>query len=662
MGSATGFRTDIQGLRAVAVALVVLAHVGVPGLEGGFIGVDVFFVLSGYLITGQLVDELNARGRVRLTDFYVRRIRRILPAALVVAALTTIGCLFLVAPLRRETTLLDALATVLFVPNLRFGAEGVDYLAESIPSPFQHYWSLGVEEQFYLVWPLLLILLALARRRIVLIAGVGAVALASFAASVATTPVDPSLAFFLPHTRAWEFAAGALLALFPALPASAGTAVLGWLGAGGIVATAVLLSPETAYPGWAALAPVAATCAALAGDAPGGPRVVLGLRPVQWIGAVSFSLYLVHWPLLRLTQEAVGLQTPLPLAVTIALGVLAVPLAGVLHRTVERPFRVRRGVPTPRRRTLLAALATTLLLAGSATGAAAASADPRLATDRVAADTAGEELPDGTTFVPSNLAPTLDRAARDVGDLQLDGCQQQKNEPELVVCEYGDPDAATTVALFGDSHAGRWFPALHEVVDRHGVRLITLVKSGCRSVDSEVAWSSTKNPSCTQWREAALAELVAEQPALILLANHLPPMPERNPRILQERWQEALSSSIERLPSARVAVVTDTPQLTAPPRYCLSANLSAADRCAESRDEVLNAPIAAAEQALASAGDLARIDLTDRFCNESTCPAVIGSTLVYSDDHHVTATFSRSLADALDDQLGPVLAAASLGG
>lgn len=209
-----GFRTDVQGLRAIAVGLVLLYHAGVPLITGGYVGVDVFFVISGFLISTHLLESLDRDGRIRFADFYARRIRRILPASLVVAALTALAAVVFYPPLGLERVLRDAFATILYVPNVWFAIQNTDYLADHSPSPFQHYWSLGVEEQFYLFWPLLLVFLVLLvrRRRAFVIGGIAVIAAVSMISGIVLTPIDQPSAFFLLPTRAWELLIGALVA------------------------------------------------------------------------------------------------------------------------------------------------------------------------------------------------------------------------------------------------------------------------------------------------------------------------------------------------------------------------------------------------------------------------------------------------------------------
>jgi hypothetical protein len=388
--------------------------------------------------------------------------------------------------------------------------------------------------------------------------------------------------------------------------------------------------------------------------------VILSLRPVQFIGAISFSLYLVHWPILVLAHERIGTDEPLGVSLGLAFVLASVPLAWLLYRFIETPFRTgERGEGTGQRgaRTVLAASAaiTLVVVGGLIVGGAAVSRLP-LTSDRAGEQRVASALPPGTDFVPSNITPSLRAATSDTGEIYTNGCQQSRGESELLSCSFGDVDSTRVIALFGDSHAGRWFPALDGASTALGYRLDTFTKSGCRSEETASAWESGDNVSCSQWRREAVARLNANPPDVIVLANHLGPSPGRNPVIQEEDWTAGLSELLDRLPaSSLIVTLADSPEFTSSPVVCLSDNLDEADACSASRAAALNPAIRGAQEAAAAQHGSVVVDLTDYFCNESTCPAVIGTTLVYSDEHHVTATFSRGLASALEQRLAPYL-------
>ncbi len=662
-----GFRPDIQGLRAIAVVAVVLYHARLPLLGGGFAGVDVFFVISGFLIGGHLLTSLRETGRVDLPHFYARRARRILPASLVVVLLTVLASLLFAAPVRLPEILGDAAAAVLSVPNVRFAIEQTDYLAGTAPSPLQHFWSLGVEEQFYLALPVLLLALwALLRgRRAGLIVALAALSVASFVLMLALGPDDP-WTFFGLASRAWELGAGVLLAAVaaqvPRLPAAAAHLATA-IGLAGLVASLLLLgAPGVVHPGPATLLPVLATCLVIGGGshpavAASPLRRLWALPPVAWLGAVSYSLYLVHWPLLALAQEQAGLDDPLPLAATLALAAAAVPLAALLHHLVERPaLRSHRLAGWRPRRTFAVSAALVIALAGGALAGAPAVATIPLDAGRPVAERPLTELPEGTPFVPTNLAPPLRQAEADTGVLYTEGCQQNKERAELLVCDFGDVDAETTVAVFGDSHAARWFPAVQAAFAGEPVRVISLTKSGCRSLERAEVWSAAPNRTCSDWRAAAIDYLTANPPTVLLLGNHVGRGADSDPAVESATWSAATASTLARLPSAsQVVLLAETPQFAVAPPVCLSEHLDDALACAEPRTTALNPAVIDAERAVAEQSGAGFVDLNDWFCGPVLCPVIIDANLVYTDEHHVAATFSARLGPPLRQALRPWL-------
>ena len=351
-GATGGFRPDVEGLRGVAVLAVLLFHAGFTGLGGGFVGVDVFFVISGFLITGLLVREHGRTGTIRLSAFYARRVRRLLPAALTTLVVTLVASMVLVAPLDRPGVAADASAAALSVANIRFAVSTGDYFANlSAPSPFLHYWSLAVEEQFYLVWPALILLVARGAtpvRRVGIV--LAALSVVTFAASVWLTDVAPTWAFYSLPTRAWQLGLGGLLALGGSRLAARlprAVVVAGWVGLGSILAAAVLYSSEMPYPGFAAAVPTVATAAVLLGGAGRfGPGVLLETAPLRFLGRISYSPYLWHWPVFVLVPLAIGTVPDLP-TVLLMVGV-AVGIATASYVLIETPFRQGIGGAKPR--------------------------------------------------------------------------------------------------------------------------------------------------------------------------------------------------------------------------------------------------------------------------------------------------------------------------
>jgi peptidoglycan/LPS O-acetylase OafA/YrhL len=353
-GGAENFRPEIQALRAVAVALVVLYHVYQPIVPGGFVGVDVFFVISGYLITSHLLREVDSTGTVSITRFWARRIRRLLPAAFTVLAVSFVAALVLLPRSVWRQTADEISSSALYMQNWMLAGRtlhGDIFGANATVA--QHYWSLSTEEQFYLVWPLLIVLvLFLARKNTsrnhrLLALTLAAVFVISLTVSIIATYSNQNYAYFLTPVRAWEFAAGALVVFAPRATrwlspakASAVQAVASWGGLALIAAAAVGFSHSTVFPGFAALLPVAgATLVIWAGSSPRrwSPRAIASLPPVQLVGNLSYSIYLWHWPIVAVL--GVYLQHTFGLFAGIVVGAASVLLAWATKRWVEDPVR-----------------------------------------------------------------------------------------------------------------------------------------------------------------------------------------------------------------------------------------------------------------------------------------------------------------------------------
>jgi len=675
------FRADIQGLRAVAVLLVLAYHAGVPWLSGGYTGVDVFFVISGFLITGLIVREVQQTGRLSLPHFYARRIKRLLPATSVVfvavAALTV-----LVLPVTRWRDIAgDIVASAVYLVNWRLADRSVDYLAaDAAPSPLQHFWSLAVEEQFYIVWPLLIVALFWRRRRGSttrrLFWGLLAIAVPSFLWSVHLTTANPGAAYFVTTTRLWEMAVGALLAVLVArterIPARV-RRVVGWAGLAAIGYAALTFDAATAFPGAAALVPtLGAAAVLLAGGGDGSGEVrALTAAPMQTIGAWSYSLYLWHWPLLVAatavwggTDGSLGLVPGL-LVVTAS----ALP-AWLTYRTVEQPFHRSRRLRVPWRAMVLAAACVAVGL-----GSAGAIGYATTREAPTAADAPGAEvLGDGpTTDAPapappdtvSQVTPALADAPDDVADVYADGCHQDQHSAEVTSCVYGVEDSDTVVALVGDSHAAHWQPALRDLAETNGWRLETYTKSACLFADTVVWDAGEEKPyeSCAAWQAAVRARLTADPPDIAVVSS------AGSYRLARDGERMSIADSAEGLASAtaanwqaledagiEVVAIVDTPAPGFDVPECVAENRDDLTACAVPLEEAVarsGASLHHAAAALAPAVDL--VDVTAYVCPWEECVPVVGGVLTHSDAHHLTATYSRSLAPRLEEHLTPLV-------
>jgi peptidoglycan/LPS O-acetylase OafA/YrhL len=684
------FRPDIEGLRAVAVLLVLAYHARIPGFPGGYIGVDVFYVVSGFLITGLIVRELQATGRVDLVAFYARRLRRLLPAALVVIALTVIASAIVLPPLRVPDVAADGAAAALYVSNIRFAAQATDYLqAELDPSPLLHFWSLGVEEQFYLFWPALLLLVAGRRtnvRRIGLVVAI--VALLSFALGIAWTESDAPLAFFLLPARAWELAVGAALAIgvtrLSRVPTSFATVAVG-AGLGAILIGAVVFDTDTPFPGTAALLPVLGAALVIAGGiAQPLNRVsrLVAIRPMRWIGGISYSLYLWHWPLLVLPAAAVGSELPWP--ARLGLVALTFVLAEASRRWIEDPIRHGRVAKLRPSRSIGVALASSVVVATVSLGLGVTAGPPAVAgsignasesavvdldlptplpssalataTDAPATPSAEPTLaPTPAGPVPVDLVPPLATVRQDLPAIYADECHAEWKEVAPPDCVYGRKDGKT-VFLIGDSHAAHWFPTFQRLADEQDWRLISLTKSACPVADLPVYNGTLKREytECDTWRAAVLDRISREKPAMVVVSDSRigqlwvegTPVPYTD---REDLWATGLERSLDELRKLtdHLVVIGDTPRPAEDAPVCVSDHLDDALACATPLSQAITPAWTATERTVSGETGATFIDPTAWLCPTVPCPAVIGKVLVYRDGHHMTTPFARALAPYL---------------
>lgn len=674
-------RADIQALRAVAVSIVVVYHLFPGRLSGGFVGVDTFFVISGFLITLHLVERPPRGGR-DLLAFWARRARRLLPASLTVLAATLAGAWLFLPESQWESTAVHARAAAVYVANWQMAAEAVDYLAaENTPSAVQHFWSLGVEEQFYLGWPVLLLALTVlvpaAHRIRGYWWGLGAVVLLSLAYSVHLTESDPAAAYFVTWTRLWELGAGGLLAL--AAPATRrwaqrrpvtanAVAVIGWCL---ILAAAVLYTGKTPFPGWQATLPVLGAALVIAAHsqmrwyrAPG----------VQWLGDVSYAVYLWHWPLIVIAPVALATLTGTPergLLDALLIGIATLVLAGLTKVYIEDRFRTptwsRRVVPS------LAAGAVGMAVVVALASSLVVTVHHQQRDNRLAVEAAlngsdpcvGAGALDPANACPRNdgpLVPSPVLAATDASDAyderaDIGDCFSDGPKFPVLTCEFGDPQGTVDVALVGNSHAGHWLPALEQIAKSRHWRITTYLASSCTAADLPQKFESKGSTSgCTKWTRKITAAVAKARPDLIVFTNRTghPALGETSIDASVAKYTAGFRKSLDSISSTGtpVVVIRDTPipvdgGIDSVPD-CLALHGDDRAACSGPRSVWLPAdPSIAAAHQLANRG-VTVADLTDAFCDKTTCWGAIGGVIVYFDGHHLTSTYSRTLAPRLN--------------
>lgn len=672
------FRTDIQALRALAIVIVVLNHLWPTRFGGGYVGVDVFFVISGYLITAHLFGELAETGRIRLGRFYARRIRRLLPAALLVLAVSAVLVVFFLPFTRWMRNAAEIAASAAYVENWLLASFAVNYSASTdAASVAQHYWSLSVEEQFYILWPLLLVGSASmilrrrddARLRSGLLIVVVVVAVLSFIGSVVYTATSPSQAYFATFTRGWEFAAGGIIAL--AVPwirmPSRMANTLALAGFAAIVYSVFTFSATTVFPGASALIPVLGTAAIIVAGT-GGVRLwharISATAPVQWLGGISYSLYLWHWPLIVIAPFA--LQREVSGWTRVALFAVAIVLAWVTKLLVED-----RGqswtfwkTSTPR---AFALMAVGMAIVMAMSGGLAAAGQARTAEESPTAALTGDpcagpralESPESCDqpFGPAESVVMTPKneyfyTPPECSDLMDELSYGDKKTTR--VCDFSRGEPSAEVWLVGDSHAQQWQGAIFDLARERQWRLTISYFGGCPAADVDFfgfqgPWGAPDVEACRQWSRDVSAAVAQAAPEIVFTS-----MAARQQLVDDGSGRPALAQFVDGLRAdwaawtaagSRVMVLGDSPlNVGVRSADCVLLSRDAPQECARPRAEAQPPdPLMAAAADGAVAGVVA-VDMTDQFCDETLCYAVVGGVPVYFDGDHLNLEYVRMLA------------------
>ena len=644
-------RPDIEGLRGVAVLLVVGCHCGLVWCAGGFVGVDVFFVLSGYLITRQLAAEYRATSRIDLPRFFARRVRRLLPSFTLVLVAVTVAAALIFAPDEMAATGRAACAAALYVSNVFFDSTASDYFAPRAEgNPLLHTWSLGIEEQFYLVWPLLILLASRgahgARRSIAVLTGGFA---ASFVFCLYASRAEPTIAFFELPSRAWEFAAGGLLAFVPLSWRTAGTP---WMSACGIVGLAMILGAAAllrggaGFPGFIALLPVIGTLAALFAGS-GAPRrgigAALSAAPLQYLGARSYSWYLWHWPFVVFA----GVLFPgITVYGKLWAAVFSLAVAALTYRLVERPVRQSRY--------LVAGPGLSLGVAGGAMALSITASLILLAFEQ-------DQLRKDHRF------QVISAATNDIGDLPRH-CFGVGPSIDVKVCEFGAA-GSPSIVLFGDSHAMQWFNPLLTAAKPEGWRLITVLRAGCPASDTNPQHISAAVDHCKHWRTKAIQSIIEMHPSAVVMASYdgvtLRGDTDPAPMLSVDEIRSGTRRTLQALAPARapIIVLRDTPLPPFNIPACVARLIDrpqSGESCDFDATVALNEAAFSAERAAADGlTQIYFLDMDDLICPGKSCPATQHGVPIYRDLNHMTATFTETLAPAMRTRLSALLSGAS---
>jgi peptidoglycan/LPS O-acetylase OafA/YrhL len=684
------FRPDVEGMRAVAVGLVLLYHGFHAPFTGGFVGVDVFFVISGFLITDLLLQEEARNGRISISRFYARRVRRILPAATLVVLATVFAVYYLLGFIAGNQIADDAKWTAVFTANIHFGLLGIDYLGSQLPpSPLEHMWSLSVEEQFYLVWPgLVLGLVFLVRgerhRNALAVALLGIIG-ASLAWSVIETQTNATWAYFSPLTRAWELALGALVAVLATVAARLRPSwlieLLALCGIAGIVVGALVLNSSTHYPGSAVALPVISTALLIATGCANQRTLVgraLALRPMQWIGARSYSLYLWHWPFLIIAAEY--LRHELSAIQNTGLLLLALGATAITYRLIENPIRHARFLGSRTGLTLAIGASLITVTVGIAQwqiatatnvsqghGNAPLAGGPYATTAQVLeavkaaeqvqtlSDTLIASLPKNDYSVATDCFDRLD-THKPPG---LDAHQPAGWELAFGECAYGDRAGTKLMVMIGDSRAYTFSAPLELIAAKAGWKLRVFSMGGCEVSDLQ-HWSyvdKAPNKECDVFRSAAISKIRELHPNLVittsagnyLLADGTWPTPAQR----KSAWVSTFQKLAQ--PGTRLAMIGPIPQWPHNDERCLAAHIKEVQACSIATADADIPRYEAPQAAAAAAAGVVFVSPTPWVCADR-CEPVIADIRVYSGLYHFSLTYSIYLTGALSEALQPAMA------
>lgn len=681
-----GFQPEIQGLRTLAVVLVVLYHFWPWHLTGGFVGVDIFFVISGYLITSHLYREIVRDGHVDLGRFWARRIRRLLPLSFLVLIVTSVAAVLVLPATLWQTTYRQVMGSAFYVQNWLLASDAVDYSAQDdAATAVQHFWTLSVEEQFYVLWPLLLFVVywLVSRRgrpgperlRRVMITSLALLGLASLVFSIAFTAYDPAQAYFVTPTRIWEFVAGAIVALaLMGRQYHGRTAnLIGWAGFAAIVLSGVLYSSSTPFPGYTALLPVLGTVALLAcggRDRLTGVYWWLSRRPATFGGDISYAVYLWHWPVVLLAPYAWEAAETWQGKLVLIAGVVLI--SWVSKFTVEDPCRRSRLlVSSPRTYgmaasgmafiTVLALLMPTgvseLLEEDEVSTASSCYGYEALANPQDCDTVEGEGAPN----------PAVAEIAAQAKEPAFPDCQAEADDPGIPECSLGvEPGAADTVmAVFGDSHGTQWLPALNRIALAEDVALKVFTRSGCTPsiTDYSDGLSGRDYEYATRCQESnrEVVDTIAADESIdtVLVASNKTTREFENaagqtfaePGVdgFTEPWTRWMDAGKD------VVVMGEIPRLEkdevdAP--TCVAENPDDPSLCARRAEEALGRGQNLRELAGTIEDERFHyLETKDYFCREDQCFALVGGIVTYYDKSHVSETYAEHLAPEIAAQL-----------
>ena len=658
------FRPDIEGLRAIAVISVVVAHSGI-GLKGGFVGVDIFFVISGYLITRHIFLEAMKTNTISLSRFYARRILRILPASMFVLLCTLLASFVWLSPLQLLSYGWDGLLAGFSGLNYRLAINGTDYFnTATIPTPFQHYWSLCVEEQFYFVWPvLMLILTKLFGKKSyfgsIISAFLVAVIAGSLYLSYTITASSQPWAYFGLHTRAWQMAIGSLLAIninqFTNLPSKLAS-LLSWLGFGGLMYALFTFTELLPYPSLWALIPTVATAIVIASGVNRNPfsfESIFGKGIFQFIGKISYSWYLIHWPIFVVFLLA---GNRMDISNQLAIILISFLLSIVSFYVIENPIRHNQSFKSSLKNTYILGISLILIVSSVCGGliyfktksleSITSQPQKQVVVDKTEAEVV-QKVKEGLELktLPSNLVVPLEKVSTD----KAGGCIYLEPEEKLDQkhnCTKGDLNSKKTIVLLGDSHANQYSDIFDKIAKENGYKLISYMKVSCPIYDIAQFSHKLKKDytECSNWRKEVLDKVATINPDILIHTNlAYPEFDESKYTQFLERAKSMSNKVIELMDNAIPPIIVPD---------CIDKNKNDIQKCSFQKSVGYNNKNIRDKQIeIANKLGVSVVDPINWFCSDTKCPAVINNIIVYYDNSHITNSYAKYLGSVLESKL-----------
>lgn len=643
------FRPEIEGVRVFAALLVAIYHIWLGSVSGG---VDVFFIVSGYLITMSLLTKIERQGKINYVEYVLGLARRLFPLAFTVLLSIAVISIFIMPQLQWKQIISEIFSSAFYFQNWQLATNAVDYLAQNNEaSPLQHFWALSIQGQFYITWPFVIFITFLIAKKILktpmrktLLGVLSIMFIASISYSIYITNTNQPWAYFDTLARVWEFSLGGILALLlPYLQFNKYISIIiGWLGLAIICFTGIILPVSSVFPGYAALLPTTGVILVIISAENSsifGVDRFLSTKPFQYFGSISYGFYLWHWPLLIFYYTYFGTDT-----VSITHGIIIMLITAILSivtvKKIETPVRkISTKHSKKKLAIILAAFVIPLVLVNSSWNifanhkAQAVFSGEYSIEDYPGAASAFENVmpnPDVEPIMQENSEDSLLPSFYSSRDCY----SNNKEETEVKICSFGETDNPDyTIALVGGSHSGHWFPALEELSKKHNFQIDIYNKDGCRFADD-------RKGACKEWNENVVEVLLENSPDIIFTTATV-----NNGSTVPKGYVDQFKKFEDKI---EIFAIRDNPRMDENIPLCLETK--GIEKCSKQRAEALSEEIPW-ENTEGIPSNVTFADLSDGFCDEDTCSPVIGNIVVYRDQHHLTTLYVKTLAPYLEEHL-----------